>query len=160
MNNGYQITHKDFLFIASELNQEIFLCEQKILNQANIDLGIKATYKHLCKKILGFITDKLITIPIESGILKQDKEILAKISCSSLKLEELTPESRIVFEGNIFRFEHKALYTHKGIKIYHDLRLYKSKEENRENIFVEEKNERVDGEKVENYPSSVWDLLK
>lgn len=121
---NYNITPEDFLYISAELDHNIELCTVVKTQPIVTELGFPKGVSYVRKKVRGHIIEQKSAIPTETGIIRAiATNLVACVSSKDFKITDLTPGSRIAYNGELFQVEHKKEYTHQGNSIYHELKL-------------------------------------
>ena len=121
---NYNVTPEDFLYLSAELAHNIELCTATQTQSAVVELGFSKGVSYTKRKVRGHIIEQKSAIPTETGIIRAiATNLVACVSSKDFKIADLTPGSRIAYNGELFQVEHKKEYTHQGNSIYHELKL-------------------------------------
>lgn len=121
---NYNITPDDFLYISGELDHNIELCTATQTQPVVLELGFPKGVSYTKRKVRGHVIEQKSAIPTETGIIRAiATNLVACVSSKDFKITDLTPGSRIAYNGELFQVEHKKEYTHQGKSIYHELKL-------------------------------------
>jgi hypothetical protein len=121
---NYAITPDDFLFLSEELGHNIELCTPTQTQSAVLELGFPKGISYTKKKLRGHVIEQKSAIPTETGIIRAiATNQVARVSSKDFKIADLGPNVRISYSGELYQVEHKNEYTHRGVSIYHELKL-------------------------------------
>ena len=121
---NYAITPEDFLFLSEELGHNIELCTPMQTQVAVVELGFPKGIDYTKKKLRGHVIEQKRAIPTEAGMVRAiASNLVACVSSKDFKISDLTANCRLAYNGELFQIEHKKEYTHRGVSLYHELKL-------------------------------------